>query len=252
MKVSLFITCLSEVFTPKVGKDVVEILERSGCEVDFPKNQTCCGQVAYNGGHREDAVKGAKQTIKAFQFAEYVVAPSGSCAGMIHGYPALFQDDAYWLNRAKELKAKTFEFTQFLVDVLQIPDVQARYEGRATYHASCHMTRFLGVKNAPIELLKNVEGLELVPLSNSYDCCGFGGTFSVKMSEISEQMVDEKIRHIEAAGAEILIGADSSCLMNIKGRIDRLRKPIKVMHIAEVLNDSVKNSQQAKEETPCR
>ena len=242
VKVSLFITCLGEVFTPKVGKDVVEILERAGCEIDFPKNQTCCGQVAYNGGYRADAMKGAKQTIEAFQFSDYVVTPSGSCAGMIHGYPALFQDDAYWLKRAKELKAKTYEFTQFLVDVLQITDVHASYHTRATYHTSCHMTRLLGVKHAPIELLKHVDGLELVPLANSYDCCGFGGTFAIKMSEISEQMVDEKIRHIEASGAEVLIGADSSCLMNIKGRIDRLKKPIKVMHIAEVLNHSLKAS----------
>lgn len=236
MKVSLFMTCLCEVFAPTVGKDVVEVLERLGCEVDFPKAQTCCGQPAYNSGYRGDAVKGAKQTIRAFANADYVVAPSGSCIGMIHGYPALLQDDGPWLARAKDLVEKSYEFTQFLVDVLGVTDLGAVYHGLATYHTSCHMTRFLGVNNAPMELLNRVQGLELMPLANNHDCCGFGGTFAVKMATISEQMVDEKVRHIVDSGAEILIGADMSCLMNIKGRIERLQKPIKVLHIAEILN----------------
>lgn len=246
MKVSLLLTCLGEVFTPKVGRDLVEVLERLGCEVDFPKAQTCCGQVAYNGGHRKDAIKGAKQTIKAFEMSPYVVTPSGSCAGMIHGYLDLFHDDAHWLERAEDLKAKTFEFTEFLVDVLGVTDIGASFPKKVTYHTSCHMTRLLGVKEAPLQLLEKVEGIEMLPLANSYDCCGFGGTFAVKMANISEQMVDEKIRHIEDTGAEVLIGADSSCLMNIKGRIERLNKPIKVMHIAEVLNASSKLSQGGK------
>lgn len=236
MKVSLFLTCIGEVFYPNVGKDVVKVLERLGCEVDFPEGQTCCGQPAYNSGYRKDAIKGAKQMINAFGGAAYVVAPSGSCVAMVHEYPALLQDDAYWLDKARELSNKTYEFTQFLVDVLQVTDVGAVYPAKATYHSSCHMNRLLGVKEAPKQLLQHVEGLELEPLSNGYDCCGFGGTFAVKMSAISEQMVDEKVRHIEETNADTLIGADCSCLMNIKGRLERLDKPIEVKHIAEVLN----------------
>lgn len=246
MKVSLFMTCLGEMFTPKVGIDVVEILERLGCEVDLPQAQTCCGQVAYNGGYREDAIKGAKQTIKAFEMSEYVVTPSGSCAGMIYGYVDLLKDDKFWLERAQSLKEKTYEFTQFIVEKLGKTNIGASFPKKATYHASCHMTRLLGVSNPPRQLLDNVEGLEIVPLSNYYDCCGFGGTFSVKMSKISEQMVDEKIRHIEESGAEVVIGADGSCLMNIKGRLERLQKPIQVLHIAEVLNDAFKKEGEKK------
>ncbi|MFZ3579718.1 (Fe-S)-binding protein [Virgibacillus sp. DJP39] len=236
MKVSLFITCLGEVFYPDVGKDVVEVLERLGCEVDFPKEQTCCGQPAYNSGYRKEATRIAKHTIKAFEGSEYIVTPSGSCAAMLEEYITLFDDDPQWRKKAEILASKTYEFTQFLVDVLKVEDVGAKFEATATYHTSCHMTRLLGVVDAPIKLLENVEGLEMQPLANCHDCCGFGGTFSVKMASISEQMVNEKVKHIEQTRATVLIGADSGCLMNIKGRIDRLGKPIEVMHIAQVLN----------------
>ncbi|HET7579147.1 MAG TPA: (Fe-S)-binding protein [Bacillales bacterium] len=236
MKVSLFITCLGEIFYPGVGKDVVEILERLGCEVDFPKGQTCCGQPAYNSGYRKDAAKAAKTMIKAFGGAEYVVAPSGSCAAMFREYENLFEQEPEWQARAKELGEKTYEFSQFLVDVLKVEDVGARFPAKATYHTSCHMTRLLGVSEAPQKLLNQVKELELQPLQNSYDCCGFGGTFAVKMVPISEQMVDEKIRHVEETKADLLIGADSGCLMNIKGRMDRLGKKVEVKHIAQVLN----------------
>lgn len=236
MKVSLFITCLGEVFYPGVGKDVVAILERLGCEVDFPKSQTCCGQPAYNSGYRKEAMKAARQMIKAFEGAEYVVAPSGSCAAIFREYKNWFAEDPEWSEKATRLSDRTYEFTQFLDEVLQVEDVGASFPAKAAYHTSCHMSRLLGVKDAPIKLLRNVEGLELVPFANSYDCCGFGGTFAVKMAEISEQMADEKVRHIEEAGAKLLIGADSGCLMNIKGRMDRLGKPIEVKHIAQVLN----------------
>lgn len=236
MNVSLFITCLGEVFYPNVGKDVVEVLERFGCNVEFPKGQTCCGQPAYNSGYRKEAILAAKHMIKAFEGSEYVVTPSGSCAAMLHEYKSLFNDNPEWRVRAEALAYKTYEFTQFLVEVLKIEDVGAKYPAKATYHTSCHMTRLLGVEDAPFKLLKHVEGLEMEPLKNCHDCCGFGGTFAVKMASISEQMVDEKIRHTEATGADVLIGADSGCLMNIKGRMDRLGKPIEVMHIAQILN----------------
>ncbi|WLD94404.1 (Fe-S)-binding protein [Alkalihalobacillus sp. AL-G] len=237
MKVSLFITCLCDVFFVRAGQATVELLERHGCTVDFPEDQTCCGQPAYNSGYQKEAERAAKNMIKAFEHAEYVVTPSGSCAYMVHEYEKFFEGDSVWQERARNLREKTYELTQFLTDVLKIEDTGAVFKGKATYHTSCHMTRLLGVKEAPFQLLKNVKDLELKELPGCQDCCGFGGTFSVKMTPISEQMVDEKIQHIEESGAEILIGADSGCLMNIEGRIKRNRKPIKVMHIAEILNN---------------
>ncbi|MEB1808062.1 MAG: (Fe-S)-binding protein [Bacillaceae bacterium] len=236
MKVSLFITCLADVFYPGVGKDTVEILERLNCEVVFPDNQTCCGQPAYNSGYHKEAKDVAKHMIETFAASDYVVSPSGSCVSMIHEYPHLFKDDEAWKAKAEALVAKTFELTQFIVDVLKIEDVGASLKAKATYHTSCHMTRLLGVEDAPMKLLENVEGLEFASLPNKETCCGFGGTFSVKMVPISEQMVNEKIDHIEETEAEVLIGADCGCLMNIGGRIERQGKPIKVMHIAQVLN----------------
>ncbi|WP_018924429.1 (Fe-S)-binding protein [Salsuginibacillus kocurii] len=236
MKVSLFITCLGDVFYPDVGKDVVEILERYGCEIDFPEKQTCCGQPAYNSGYHTDTKKAAKHMIQTFDHAEYVVAPSGSCAAMLKEYPHLFKEEPEWKERAEALADKTYELTQFLYRVLGVKDTGAFLPKKATYHTSCHMTRLLGEKEAPYKLLENVEGLELKELPNKQDCCGFGGTFAVKMTPISEQMVDEKVEHVEETEAEVLIGADSGCLMNIGGRIDRKDRPVEVMHIAQVLN----------------
>jgi L-lactate dehydrogenase complex protein LldE len=239
MKVSLFVTCLSEMFYQDVAKDVVEVLERLGCEVDFPRGQVCCGQPAFNSGYRKDAMKAAKQMIMSLENSVHIVTPSGSCAAMVKEYPALFKEDEAWRLRAENVAAKTYEFTQFIVNVLGVDSVGAVYPARATYHTSCHMTRLLDEKEAPFRLLKNVEGLELLPLENSYDCCGFGGTFAVKMAAISEQMVDEKVRHVEESTADVLIAADNGCMMNIKGRIDRKGKPIQVKHIAQILNSRV-------------
>ncbi|MCK0472914.1 (Fe-S)-binding protein [Halalkalibacter sp. APA_J-10(15)] len=236
MKVSLYITCLADVFYPNVGKHVVELLERNGCEVDVPQQQTCCGQPAYNSGYHKETSEVAKHTIRTFEEADYVVIPSGSCGAMIHEYPHLFNEELEWKMRAESLAKKTFEFTQFIMDVLGMEDLGAVFPKKVTYHTSCHMTRLLGVKDAPIKLLNCVEGLEFTSLPNKETCCGFGGTFSVKMVPISEQMVNEKIEHIEETDAEVLVGADCGCLMNIGGRINRQGKPIKVMHIAEVLN----------------
>jgi len=237
MKVSLFLTCLADVVYPaSVGKSTVEILERLGCEVDFPKKQTCCGQPAFNSGFHRETRDVAKHMIQTFEQAEYVVSPSGSCVTMLKEYPKLFTEDEGWQKRAKELAEKSYELTQFIVDVLQVEDVGAEFHGNVTYHTSCHMTRLLKVKEAPMKLLANVKGLNFTELPNKEQCCGFGGTFSVKMVPISEQMVDEKVQHIEETESEVLIGADLGCLMNIGGRIERQGKPIKVMHIADVLN----------------
>ncbi|WHY35613.1 (Fe-S)-binding protein [Cytobacillus firmus] len=236
MKVSLFATCLVDMFQGNAGKAAVELLERLGCEIDFPEAQVCCGQPAYNSGYVKESKEAMKRMITAFEHAEYVVSPSGSCAYMFHEYTHVFKGDSVWEPKAKKLAEKTYELTQFIVEVLNVDDVGARLNGKATYHTSCHMTRLLGVKEAPMRLLKNVKGLEFEELPGKEQCCGFGGTFSVKMAQISEQMVDEKVGHIEETEAEILIGADAGCLMNIGGRIGRQGKPIRVMHIAEVLN----------------
>ncbi|WP_332632593.1 (Fe-S)-binding protein [Halalkalibacter flavus] len=236
MKVSLFVTCLVDMFQSDVGMDTVELLERLGCEVDFPEGQTCCGQPAYNSGYLKESKESIKHMINVFEKSEYVVTPSGSCGTMFHEYPEIFAGDPVWEPKAKALAAKTFELTQFIVDVLKVEDVGASLPARGTYHTSCHMTRLLGVKEAPMTLLENVKGLEFTDLPDKHNCCGFGGTFSVKMSHISEQMVDEKVRCVESTKADILIGADAGCLMNIGGRMSRTGKPIEVMHIATVLN----------------
>ncbi len=237
MKVTLFVTCLVDMFHSQVGKAAVELLERLGCEVDFPESQVCCGQPSFNSGYVSDSKEAMKRMITTFEDAEYVVGLSGSCAYMFHEYQHVFKGDPVWEPKAKNLAEKTYELTQFIVEVLKVEDVGAKLEGTATYHTSCHMTRLLGVKEAPMKLLQKVEGLEFTELPGKQNCCGFGGTFSVKMMEISEQMVDEKVQHVCETEADYLIGADCGCLMNIGGRIDRVGKPVKVMHIAEVLNN---------------
>ncbi|MER1986508.1 MAG: (Fe-S)-binding protein [Solibacillus sp.] len=236
MKVSLFATCLVDMFQSNVGKSTVELLERLGCRVDFPKGQTCCGQPAYNSGYVAASKETMKNTIRAFEQSEIVVCPSGSCAYMLKEYVHIFESEPFWQARAQQLADKTYELTQFIVDVLGIHDVGAKLQGTATYHPSCHMTRLLKVQDAPLTLLKNIEGLEMIELPLKENCCGFGGTFSVKMGKISEQMVDEKVASVQQTGVHYLIGADAGCLLNIGGRIERQQIEIKTMHIAEVLN----------------
>ncbi|MDQ0272517.1 (Fe-S)-binding protein [Cytobacillus purgationiresistens] len=236
MKVTLFATCLVDMFNSNAGKATVELLEKLGCEVDFPESQVCCGQPSYNSGYVKESKEAMKRMITTFSDSEYVICPSGSCAYMFHEYEHVFQGDAVWEPKAKALAERTYELTEFIVNVLGVEDVGARLEAKATFHTSCHMTRLLGVKEAPMKLLSHVKGLEFSELPNKSQCCGFGGTFSVKMGKISEQMVDEKVHHVNETESEILIGADAGCLMNIGGRIERVGAPVKVMHIAEVLN----------------
>ncbi|MFD1064989.1 (Fe-S)-binding protein [Oceanobacillus locisalsi] len=240
MKVSLFITCVSDIVFADVGKHTVELLERLGCEVDFPAAQTCCGQPAYNSGYLSEAKKAMKQMIKAFKDSEYVVGPSGSCVGMLREYPSIFKDDPKWEQAAIALADKSYEVTQFIVDVLGVTDVGSTFEGKVTYHPSCHMTRILGVKEAPSKLLQNVKGIEFVELPVKEDCCGFGGTFAVKNADISEEMVKEKSQHVSETGAEYLVGGDMGCLMNIGGRMRREGKNVQIMHITEILNTHAK------------
>ncbi len=242
MKVSLFTTCLVDFLASGVGIATVELLENLGCKIDYPKGQTCCGQPAFNSGYVTDAKKSFKHMIETFEHATHVVSPSGSCITMLKEYPHHFDDEPEWKVRAQNLADKSYELTQFIVDVLKIEKFGAKLMGKGVYHKSCHMTRILGVRDAPLTLLKNVTGLEIINLPFDDQCCGFGGTFSVKMSDISVAMVDEKVKHIESVKPDYLIGADYACLMNIGGRLSRKGSHIKVMHIAEVLNSVVKEA----------
>lgn len=236
MKVSLFATCLVDMFQSNIGKSTVQLLERLGCEVSFPEGQTCCGQPAYNSGYVKASKDTMKNTIQVFEDAEVIVCPSGSCAYMLKEYVHIFKDEPTWQERAQRIADKTYELTQFIVDILGVEDVGAKLTGKATYHPSCHMTRLLKVQKAPMTLLKNVQGLEVIEMPLKENCCGFGGTFSVKMGKISEQMVDEKVDSVQQIEVHYLIGADAGCLMNIGGRIDRKNIDIKTLHIAEILN----------------
>lgn len=236
MKVSLFITCVCDLFHADVGKATVEVLEKVGCEVDFPTTQTCCGQPAFNSGYVGKSKKAMKQMIQAFEHAEYVVGPSGSCIGMLREYPKVFAGDTVWEERAKELANKSYELTEFLVEILQVVDVGSKFTGKVTYHPSCHMTRILGVKNPPLQLLQHISGVDLIELPMKEDCCGFGGTFAVKNAEISTEMVTEKSFHVSETGAHYLVGGDMACLMNIGGRLTREGRKVEIIHIAKILN----------------
>lgn len=242
MKVSLFITCLSDGIYPRVGEAIVRLLARYGVKVDFPKTQTCCGQPAFNAGYWDEARTAAKTLLEAFDDSDYVISPSGSCTSMIHHYyPKLFENDPVLLEKANRLVEKTYEFTQFLFQVMDVKDMGASFPHKVTYHPSCHGSRLLGVKEEPMSLLENVRGLELIPLPFAEDCCGFGGTFAIKMSDISGAMVSEKVEHILETEAEVLVGLDMGCLLNISGNLMYQGKPVKVMHLAELLYEGVKS-----------
>ncbi|GAB4500979.1 MAG: lactate utilization iron-sulfur protein LutA [Anaerolineales bacterium] len=237
--VQLFVTCLVDTFRPQSGEALVHVLRRLGVDVSFPAGQTCCGQPAFNAGLRADARRMAEQTIRVFEADPApLILPSGSCAAMLkQGYPELFADDPAWLPRAEALAARTFEFTQYLVDVLGVTDVGARWEGDLTYHASCHLTRHLGVEKQPLALLAAVKGARLLELPAASDCCGFGGVFSVEQPEISAEMLQRKIASLEALPGELtLVVADTGCILHLAGGLHRQGKKTRVVHIAEVLD----------------
>jgi L-lactate dehydrogenase complex protein LldE len=234
--VGLFVTCLVDLIRPSVGLAAVKLLEDAGCRVEVPPTQTCCGQPAYNSGDRADARAVASHVITAFEGYDYLVAPSGSCAGMIKcHYPSLFDDDPTLRARAEALAARTFELVSFLADVRGVERVEARYEGRATYHDACSGLRELGIKVQPRALLASVEGLSLLEMADAEVCCGFGGTFCVKYPDISNQMVGEKAAAVEESGADTLLAGDLGCLINMAGKLTRQGSSVRVRHVAEVL-----------------
>ncbi len=234
--VALFVTCLVDLFRPSIGFATVKLLEDAGARVSVPEGQTCCGQPAYNSGDRKSTIAIAKQTIKALEPFDYVVAPSGSCAAMIsHHYPELMRADTPWAKRARAVALKTFEITQFLTDVMKIDTVTARFEEDVAYHDSCSGLRELKIKTQPRKLLSSVDGLHFKELMDEEGCCGFGGTFCVKYSDVSNRIVDRKMQAIEASGAETLLAGDLGCLMNMAGKLSREGSKIRVRHVVEVL-----------------
>ena len=233
--VALFVTCLVDLFRPSVGFAAIKLLKDAGCRVSVPKAQTCCGQPAYNNGARRDARRIATRVVKAFSGYDYVVAPSGSCAGMLREhYPNLLAGTR-WADRARDLAARSYELTAFLADVIGRKTVIARYDKVCTYHDGCAGLRELGVHDQPRAMLRSVFGLELRELPDSEACCGFGGTFCVKYPEISNRMVEDKLANVRETGAELLLAGDMGCLMNMAGKLRRTGAHIEVRHVAEVL-----------------
>jgi L-lactate dehydrogenase complex protein LldE len=235
-RVGLFVTCLVDLMRPSVGFAAVKLLEDAGCEVEVPRGQTCCGQPAYNSGDRADSEAIAANTIAAFEGYDYVVAPSGSCAAMLREhYPALFENDPDLQRKAADLAGRTHELVSFLADVRGVTAVAARFDGKVTYHDSCSGLRELGVKGQPRALLAGVEGLTLSEMADAEVCCGFGGTFCVKYPDISNTMVTEKAKVIEASGAATVLAGDLGCLMNMAGKLKRQGSAVQARHVAEVL-----------------
>ena len=236
--VQLFITCLIDSFYPETGEAIVNILRRLGLSVEFPADQTCCGQPPFNAGLRAEARPIVQHTIRVFEKTNGdIILPSGSCAHMIkHDYPELFQDDPGWLSRAQAVGNRIFEFTEYLVDRLGVTDLGARWDGTLTYHPSCHTLRGMQIDRQPRALLANVHGAHLVELPHSEECCGFGGIFSMEHPELSAEWLKRKIGNLENTESPTLVVTECGCLMHIAGGLHRQKKTQRVLHIAEVLN----------------
>ena len=237
VKAQLFITCLAEQFFPNVLKGMVGLLERLGVQVAFPREQTCCGQPFFNGGYRTQARELAMKWLDVFGPTDgFIVSPSGSCVDMVrHHFPELFSPGSPEHRRATEVGARTFEFTQFLVNQLKVTDLGARFPSKVTYHASCHLLRGLGAREEPKALLRGVEGLQLIPLPGEETCCGFGGVFSVIYPEVSGSMMEAKAHAINSTGADVVVACDAGCLMNIAGGLRKAGSPVRAMHLIEIL-----------------
>jgi len=235
LNVALMVTCLGDALFPDVGVATVKLLRRLGVQVDFPEAQTCCGQPHFNSGFHDDARAIARHTIATFEKCPLVVTPSGSCAAMVkHEYPELFHADPAWHPRAVDLASRTHELSDFLVNVLKVVDVGARFEGSVTYHMACHL-RGLGITDEPLRLIQAVRGLRFVPLERYDECCGFGGSFSVRYPGISGSMVEDKAGFIAKSGVDAVVATDAGCLMNIGGCLRRQGSGVRIMHLAELL-----------------
>jgi L-lactate dehydrogenase complex protein LldE len=238
VRVALFITCFNDTLFPETGRATVELLERLGHRVEFPFEQTCCGQMHFNTGYQREAMPLVRRFVEVFSPYEVVVAPSGSCVGMVRElYPmaADLANDGALAARVRDLAPRVFELSEFLVKRLGVVDVGAYYPHRVTYHPTCHSLRMLGVGEAPLELLRAVRGMELIELPEAKECCGFGGTFAVKNADTSAAMLSDKIRHVTGTEAEICTASDNSCLMHIGGGLRRQRAGVKTVHLAEIL-----------------
>jgi L-lactate dehydrogenase complex protein LldE len=238
VRVALFITCFNDTLFPETGQATVEVLERLGVEVDFPYAQTCCGQMHFNTGYQREAIPLVRRFVEIFGGYEAVVAPSGSCVSMVRElYPmaANLAGDGHLSEQVVELGPRVFELTEFLVRKLGVTDVGAYYPHRVTYHPTCHSMRMLEVGDAPLELLRNVRGIDLVELSEAEECCGFGGTFAVKNADTSAAMLSDKIRRVLDTEAEVCTAGDNSCLMHIGGGLGRLRTGVETVHLARIL-----------------
>ncbi len=238
MRVALFVTCLADTMFPSVGRATVDVLERLGHEVAFPPEQTCCGQMHVNTGYQREALPLVRRYVDQFEPYDAIVAPSGSCVGSVrhqHAMVARRAGDERLAVRAEAVAAKTYELSQLLVDVLGVDDVGAHFPHRVTYHPTCHSLRLLRVGEAPLRLLRQVRGLDLVELPDADQCCGFGGTFAVKNADTSTAMLADKMRHVLSTGAEVCSAGDSSCLMHIGGGLTRLRAGTRTLHLAEIL-----------------
>lgn len=235
-RVALFATCLVDLFRPSVGHASIKLLQQAGCTVVVPPFQTCCGQPAYNNGDRNNARHLARQMIDEFSAYDYVVVPSGSCGGMIRcHYPQLLIDDPEYHEKALQLSSRCYELTAFLTEVMSYVPTGSTFASTATYHDSCSCLRELNVKLQPRQLLRSIDKLSLLEMNGTEECCGFGGTFSVKYDELSTTMVDSKVDNIVESGASVLLAADMGCLMNMAGRLKRRDLPVRVYHVAEVL-----------------
>ncbi|HEY2816625.1 MAG TPA: (Fe-S)-binding protein [Casimicrobiaceae bacterium] len=237
MRVGFFVTCLVDLVRPAIGFAAIKLLKSGGADVYVPPAQTCCGQPAYNSGDRVDAIALARKVVEEFEGCDYLVAPSGSCSGMIKThYADLFEGDAAMKRRVMALGAKTYELTDFLVSVLKVKATAGRYKGKITYHDSCAGLREMGVKTQPRVLLAGMAGVELIEMADCETCCGFGGTFSIKYGDISARLADNKCVHVQNSGADALVLGDLGCMMNIEGRLRRRGDAkTRVLHIAEVL-----------------
>ena len=240
IRAALMITCLGDVFFPEVGVAMVRLLRRLGVEVDFPEGQTCCGMPLFNSGYHRDAAQVAARTVKLFQDAPHVVVPSGSCAWMVKAeYPGLLQHDPALRAAAESLARRTRELSQFIVEVLGITKIASPFQGRVTYHDSCHLLRGLGESASPRALLRGVPGVELVELPGADECCGFGGSFSVRLPEVSTSILHKKLGNVEATGARCLVACDAGCLMQMGGGLTRRGSAVKAVHLAQVLAGEV-------------